>query len=87
MNPTSMNNLGTCYELGKGVDKDILRAYDLYEEASKKGNAQAMSNLGYLYYKEAKIRSSEEQYLEAAHWFRYSIAEDERLKDSHYYLG
>jgi len=51
-----MNNLGTCYELGKGVDKDILRAYDLYEESSRKGNAQAMSNLGFLYYKEAKLK-------------------------------
>ena len=86
-NPTAMNNLGTCYELGKGVEKDVLRAYDLYEEASKKGNAQAMSNLGYLYYKEAKIRGSEEQFLEAADWFRFSIAQDDTLKDSYYYLA
>jgi TPR repeat protein len=86
-NASAMNNLGTCYELGKGVDKDVLRAYDLYEESAKKGNTQGMSNLGFLYYKEAKIQGSEEQFLEAAHWFRFSIAEDESLKDSHYYLG
>lgn len=86
-NAAAMNNLGTCYELGKGVDKDILRAYDLYEEAAAKGNAQAMSNLGFLYYKKAKFTNSAEQYLEAAHWFRFSISEDENLKDSHYYLG
>jgi len=46
-----------------------------------------MSNLGFLYYKEAKITSSVDQYLEAAHWFRFSIAEDDTLRDSHYYLG
>jgi uncharacterized protein len=86
-NATAMNNLGTWYELGKGVEKDILQAFDLYEEAAKKGNPQAMSNLGFLYYKEAKVKGSEEQYLEAAHWFRFSIAEDDKLQESHYYLG
>jgi TPR repeat protein len=69
------------------VEKDILKAYDLYEESAKKGNAQSMSNLGYLYYKRAKNTGSDEMYLEAAHWFRYSISEDDRLKDSNYYLG
>lgn len=32
---SAINNLGTWYELGKGVEKDVLRAYDLYEEAAK----------------------------------------------------
>ena len=46
-----------------------------------------MSNLGYLYYKKAKILGSEDMFLEAAHWFRFSISKDETVKDAHYYLG
>ena len=86
-NATGINNLGTCYELGKGLKADVNKAYELYEEAAKKGNAQAMSNLGYLCYKRGKISSSVQQFEEAAHWFRYSISEDYSIRDSHYYLG
>lgn len=46
-----------------------------------------MSNLGFLYYKKAKINSSEEYFHEAAHWFRFAAAEDDSIKDAHYYLG
>jgi len=86
-NPTGLNNLGTCYELGRGVPVNVNKAYEFYEEASKKGNAQAMSNLGYLLFKKGKVSSTQQQFKEAAHWFRSSISHDYTIKDSHYYMG
>ena len=86
-NQIGLNNLGTWYELGKGVNTNITKAIECYEESAKKGNAQAMSNLGYLYYTKGKFSSSSSQLRDAAHWFRHSINKDSTLKDSHYYLG
>ena len=34
----SINNLGTCYELGQGVPKDRDMAFQLYQEAANKGH-------------------------------------------------
>lgn len=86
-NATGLNNLGTCYELGKGVQVDTNQAHNLYEEAATKGNAQAMSNLGYLLYKKGKTSKTCQMLEDAAHWFRKSITEDFTIRDSHYYLG
>ena len=86
-NQIGLNNLGTCYELGRGVSWNIDKAIDCYKESAKKGNSQAMSNLGYLYYTKGKFSSSISQLKEAAHWFRQSINKDYSIKDSHYYLG
>ena len=66
---------------------NVNKATELYEESAKKGNALAMSNLGYLCYKKGKVSSTHQQFKEAARWFRFSIAEDYSIKDSHYYLG
>jgi TPR repeat protein len=46
-----------------------------------------MANLGYLYFKKGRINNQEDQYLEAAHWFRFSLAEDPNQKDTNYYMG
>ena len=86
-NPTALNNLGTCYELGNGVQQNITKAYEVYEEAAKKRNSQAMSNLGYIWYKKGKASNSQEQLEEAARWFRSAISADGTMRDSFYYLG
>lgn len=83
----SMNNLGTCYELGHGCEKDLQEAFDLYTISATKGNIQAMANLGFLYFKKGRLSNSHEQYLEAAHWFRFSLAEDSAQTDPNYYIG
>jgi len=55
-----MNNIGTCYEFGHGCEKDTSEAFDFYTLAAIKGNIQAMSNLGYLYFKKAKMNNEPE---------------------------
>ncbi|MGH6800144.1 MAG: tetratricopeptide repeat protein, partial [Methylocella sp.] len=40
--------LGSLYEKGLGVGKDMQRAKDLYQRAAEKGNTRAMHNLGVL---------------------------------------
>ena len=47
----AINNLGICYELGYGVEKDFNEALILYEEGAKKGHIQSMHNLAFLYFK------------------------------------
>ncbi len=44
-----MNELGLCYEMGRGVEKDIHRAAELYRQAAQGGMAAAQCNLGVLY--------------------------------------
>jgi TPR repeat protein len=41
----AISNLATCYELGKGVKKDIPEALKLYAKAAEKGLATAKVNL------------------------------------------
>jgi len=55
-----MNNIGTCYELGHGTEKDIQLAFDYYHQAAVKGNVQAMSNLGFMYFRKAKQSNDED---------------------------
>lgn len=42
-------SLGTMYEKGKGVEKDISRAATLYRKACDGGRARGCTNLGYIY--------------------------------------
>lgn len=42
-------NLGLCYELGKGVEKDIAKATKHYQYAADKGHPKAQYNLAILY--------------------------------------
>ena len=41
----AQNNLGYCYERGKGVKKDILEALKWYEKAAEQGHAEAVKNI------------------------------------------
>jgi TPR repeat protein len=42
--------LGTCYETGRGVEKDAVEAVRLYRLAADQGHASAQCNLGFCYY-------------------------------------
>jgi len=44
-------NIAWSYHYGKGVDIDLLKAKEYYEEAAKRGYASAYYNLAWLYYK------------------------------------
>jgi TPR repeat protein len=45
----SMNNLGTCFEEGTGVEKDFTEAAKWYRIAAEKGNRKSQANLGLMY--------------------------------------
>ena len=46
-------NLGICYELGVGVEKDWNQAFVLYQESADKGFIQAIYNHGFLSFRSA----------------------------------
>jgi localization factor PodJL len=74
--------LGTLYEKGDGIARDLQEARRLYLAAAEKGHAKAMHNLAVLY---ANGVDGKPDYATAALWFRkaasYAIA------DSEYNLG
>jgi localization factor PodJL len=74
--------LGTFYEKGTGLKKDLVAARDLYLGAANKGNGKAMHNLAVLY---AEGINGPPDYRTAAHWFRK--AADHGIPDSQYNLG
>lgn len=47
--PLAQFNLGLCFELGKGVDKDLVKAAECYKNAVAQGQTGAMYNLALFY--------------------------------------
>lgn len=41
--------LGTCYDLGRGVDKNMSKAFNWYMKAAKSGMMEAQYNIGFFY--------------------------------------
>jgi localization factor PodJL len=74
--------LGTLYEKGVGVKKDLVAARDLYREAAEQGHGKAMHNLAVLY---AEGVDGASDYRTAAQWFRR--AADHGITDSQYNLA
>ncbi len=70
--------LGTMYEKGLGLKKDLQEARRLYLAAADKGNAKAMHNLAVLY---AEGIDGKPDYATATQWFRkaatYGLADSE----------
>jgi localization factor PodJL len=75
--------LGSHYEKGLGVKKDIEAARRLYLAAAKAGNAKAMHNLAVLYAEGAIGRKPD--YQSAVRWFLKAAAHG--ITDSQYNLG
>lgn len=74
--------LGTLYEKGLGVKKDLAAARDLYRAAADKGHGKAMHNLAVLY---AEGVDGVADYRTAAEWFRK--AAEYGISDSQYNLA
>jgi len=66
-NATAQNNLGWCYQGGKGVAKDDAEAVKWYRKAAEQGNAVAQCNLGLMYDHGYGVRIDRS---EAVKWFR-----------------
>lgn len=68
-NDSATRNLGYCYAVGIGVEKDKEKAADLYIKAAEAGNARAMCNIGVLY---SYGHGVPLDYAKAAEWYRRS---------------
>ena len=62
----SQYNLGICYELGHGIEKDLQKAAEYYQKAAEKGYAPAQYNLGVCYYNGNGVEKNIEN---AKKWF------------------
>jgi len=80
--PWGMNCLGTCYELGVGVEQDNRKALYWYAKAAKRGLPQGQFNLGLAYFKGEII---EEDLYEAVYYFL--LAAEQGNASAQYYLG
>src|SRR5712664_4001235 len=58
---------------GQGVAQDYAKALEWYEKAADKGNADAMNNIGTLYYNR---RGVEQDYAKAREWYEKAAAKD-----------
>jgi localization factor PodJL len=74
--------LGTLYERGKGVARDLRAALDWYERAASLGNTKAMHNAAVL---AASKDGQEPDYFRAYKWFSLGAAHG--LKDSQFNLA
>lgn len=83
----ALNNLGICYEFGKGVQRDRDQAFLLYKEAAEKGYREGMLNLALMYFTNGKESKNQEKFKEAAKWFRTLVMEDPSMPDPYFYLG
>ncbi|UZO16199.1 uncharacterized protein OCT59_007588 [Rhizophagus irregularis] len=48
-NIPAISDLANCYKNGIGIEKDEIRAFELFKEAAGKGDIDAMNNLGKCY--------------------------------------
>lgn len=65
--------LGKCYEIGNGVEKNLLTALELYRCAAEQGLVMAQEYLGRCYYSGHGVAQS---YSEAVFWFRKAALQD-----------
>ena len=68
-NPSGTRNLGYCYAVGIGVEKNKEIGARLYIKAAEAGNAKAMCNIGVLY---SYGHGVEQDHAKAAEWYRRS---------------
>ena len=66
-NAKAQNNLGFCYESGRGVTQDYTETVKWYRKAAELGYAKAQNNLGNCYYKGNGVTQN---YTEAVKWYR-----------------
>jgi len=75
----SQNNLGHCYEFGKGVKKDISLALEWYEKSASQNYSASFVNLGYL-------QLTKQHYQSAFEYFGKASKNGNSI-ESWYYLG
>ena len=63
----AQNWLGSCYENGEGVPKDLTKAAEWYRKSAEQGHATAQFNLGYAYQEGLGVPKDKAQ---AYKWYR-----------------
>ena len=66
-NHEAQRNLGYVYLKGKGVGKDVGKAFELYSKAAEQGNMVAQRMLGHMYFKGIGVG---QDYAKAFEWFQ-----------------
>jgi TPR repeat protein len=85
-NIDALNNLGLCFEYGKGVERSLEKAMTLYKQAAEKLHPVAISNQAILSIKLNKI-GNKKDYKEAIRLLSLSLHLEKNNKDAFYYLG
>lgn len=62
----SQNNLGHCYEFGKGVEKDDSVAFEWYQRAAAQDHAASFVNLGFMHLKRKEYSEAFRVFLKAS---------------------
>eukprot|EP00483_Globobulimina_turgida_P009578 UN09597 len=62
----SQNNLGHCYEFGKGVQKNESKALEWYNKSASQNYSGSFVNLGYLFLKQNKHENAFKYFLKAS---------------------
>ena len=80
--------LGDMHKSGAGVDKDLMRAFQLYSKPANKGNAYAQFWLGFMYDKGYGVTKDDS---EAVKWYRKAAEQEFSVAQSNlgfmYYNG
>ncbi|CAB5179834.1 unnamed protein product [Rhizophagus irregularis] len=77
-----MNNLAICYENGEGTEKNLEKAFHLYQKAAENGDKEAQFNLGVCYEEGIGIEKDE---VKASYW--YQKAAQQGFSNAQYRLG
>ncbi len=70
-NPKAEANIGWMYQTGKGVDRDLKKAYEWYLKAAKQGHDIAQNNLGVMYENGWGVKQNMKR---ALYWYRESAS-------------
>ena len=70
-----MDNLGTCYDFGVGVDEDLTKAFELYEKSALLGFSFGMWSVGNCYKNGSGVAKDISK---AKEWYAKSAAQGEK---------
>ncbi len=74
----AQSDLGTAYELGIGLKKDVSHAAGLYEKAAQQGYAGAQTNLGVLYGMGDGVKYDRQV---AVYWLKQAAAQGDKIAE------
>ena len=86
-NLDALNNLGICYEYGKGVEQNYYKALEYYNNACKQYHIPSMLNKAILLIKLNIGNNKEKEFREAYHLLNLYLNYDNKNPEVYYYLG